>query len=53
MAYAFANSDGMASGPRLQLVKGDGLYSRLVGDIAFGLSILDTTGGVRILGATG
>ena len=53
MAYAFANIDGTASGVRLQLVKGDGLYSRLVGDIAYGMSILDTTGGVRILGATG
>jgi len=52
MAYAFANIDGMASGPRLQLIKGDGLYSRLVGDLAYGVKILDTTGGVRVLSAT-
>lgn len=48
MAYAFANIDGMSSGPRLQLIKGDGLYSRLVGDLAYGVKILDTTGGVKI-----
>jgi hypothetical protein len=48
VAYAFANIDGMASGPRLQLIKGDGLYSRLVGDLAYGVKILDATGGVKI-----
>ena len=47
MAYAFANIDGMASGPRIQLIKGDGLYSRLVGDFAYGVKILDTTAGVK------
>lgn len=48
VAYAFANIDGMASGPRLQLIKGDGLYSRLVGDLAYGVKILDATGGVKV-----
>lgn len=48
VAYAFANIDGMASGPRIQLVKGDGLYSRLVGDLAYGIKILDTTAGVKV-----
>ena len=48
MAYAFANIDGATSGMRIQLVKGDGLYSRLVGDLAYGVKILDTTGGVKV-----
>lgn len=48
MSYAFANIDGMASGPRIQLIRGDGLYSRLVGDLAYGVKILDTTGGVKV-----
>ena len=48
VAYAFANIDGMGNGPRLQTVKGDGLYSRLVGDIAYGVKILDTTAGVKV-----
>lgn len=53
MSYAFANIDGSdKSGIRLQLIKGDGLYSRLVGDLAYGVSILDTTGGVKILSTT-
>jgi len=48
VAYAFANIDGNSSGVRIQLLKGDGLYSRLVGDIAYGVKILDTTGGVKV-----
>lgn len=48
MAYAFANIDGTTSGVRIQLIKGDGLYSRLVGDLAYGVKILDTTGGVKV-----
>lgn len=48
MAYAFANIDGASSGVRIQMVKGDGLYSRLVGDIAYGVKILDTTAGVKV-----
>ena len=52
MAYAVANIDGMASGPRIQLIKGDGLYSRLVGDLAYGVKILDATGGVKVYSRT-
>jgi len=48
IAYAVANINGMNSGPRLQAIKGDGLYSRLVGDIAYGVKVLDTVGGVKI-----
>ena len=48
MAYAFANIDGMAAGPRIQLIKGDGLYSRLVGDLAYGVRILDALAGVKV-----
>jgi hypothetical protein len=48
MAYAFANIDGMAAGPRIQLISGDGLYSRLVGELAYGVKILDTTAGVKV-----
>jgi hypothetical protein len=52
MAYAFANIDGMSSGPRIQLIKGDGLYTRLVGDLAYGVKIFDTTAGVKIYSRT-
>lgn len=48
IAYAFANIDGSSSGVRIQLIKGDGLYKRLVGDIAYGVKILDATGGVKV-----
>lgn len=48
MCYAFANIDGTMSGPRIQMVQGDGLYKRLVGDLAYGVKILDTTGGVKV-----
>jgi hypothetical protein len=48
VAYAFANIDGTMSGPRIQLVQGDGLYKRLVGDLAYGVKILDSTGGVKV-----
>ena len=48
MAYAFANIDGSTSGARIQLIKGDGLYSRLVGDLAYGVKILDTTAGCKV-----
>ncbi len=48
VAYAFANIDGSTSGARIQLIKGDGLYSRLVGDLAYGIKILDTTAGCKV-----
>ena len=48
VAYAVANINGMNSAPRLQMIKGDGLYSRLVGDLAYGVKILDTTAGIRV-----
>jgi len=48
ISYAIANINGMNSGPRLQMIKGDGLYSRLVGDLAYGVKILDAYAGVKI-----
>ena len=48
VAYAIANINGMNSGPRIQMVQGDGLYKRLVGDLAYGVKILDEYAGVKI-----
>ena len=48
VCYAFANIDGQSSGITLKEVPGDGLYKRLVGEIAYGVEILDTTAGVKV-----
>ena len=49
IAYAIANIGGMGSGPRLQWKESsEGLFARLVGDLAYGYKVLDSNAGVKI-----
>lgn len=55
VAYAIGNITGMsAAGPRIQLkTSSEGLYNKLIGDLMFGVKILDGLAGVKIVGRVG
>lgn len=55
VAYAIGHIPGMsAAGPRLQTKdSSEGLYKKLIGDLMFGVKILDGLAGVKIVGRVG
>jgi hypothetical protein len=55
VAYAIGNITGMsAGGPRIQMkASSEGLYNKLIGDLMFGVKILDDYAGVKIIGRVG